>query len=677
VTRVVAWSLAAAAALCVVGDTLVVSAYDSLWSSDTWGIHGWPLVDVAGLGCSVLGAVIVTAYPRHPIGWLLVLVGVTTSMSLLLESYSTWVLDHGGPASTSTGRMAAWGALALGGPFALTVLGLIFLTVPDGQLLSRRWRPVAWVTCVGYGLSLVGLALIPPEDIVSKADATAGFSVGELLSSVGILLTAGALLAAVASMVIRLRRSHDEARQQLRWVVTAAIFVALALTAILLDQSLSDDGSQSPVTSIPLYVSYVALIASIAISVLRFRLYDLDLIISRAVVLACATAFVTIAYVLLVVSVGERLDGDDESFGLSLAITAIVALAFQPLRRWVVRLADRAAYGHRAQPYDALSAFSRRAGAGSAPDELLPAVAEAAGLAGSALQSTARLDLPDGTTRSATWTPRAARRETPGDWIELPVKDQSGPLGMIRVLMPAARTLRPQEERLARDITDQAAVAFRNTRLEVALASQVEQLDRRTEELAASRGRLIRASDSERHRLELAISDEVLTRLRQLRAEVAGVPPTGPTPEQAAGFVAAATTALEGLRDLTRGLHPTLLTRSGLAAALRAQVGRTPGATLVVAPEALGARWSDQLEAAAYFCCTRAMSLRRPLTVTLRVVPPSGCLEIELEGIALDAAAQQSMLDRVDALHGSLEAGEDRVVIRLPPSPDRSAVPVS
>ncbi len=163
--------------------------------------------------------------------------------------------------------------------------------------------------------------------------------------------------------------------------------MAIALTAILLDQSLSVDGHQSPVTSIPLYLSYVALIASIAISVLRFRLYDLDIIISRAVALACATAFVTAAYVVVVVAVGDRLDGEAESFGLSLVITAIVSLAFQPLRRWVVRLADRLAYGPRAQPYDALAEFSRRAGESPAPHELLPAVAEAAGLAASALES--------------------------------------------------------------------------------------------------------------------------------------------------------------------------------------------------------------------------------------------------------------------------------------------------
>ncbi|WP_332664424.1 hypothetical protein [Aeromicrobium sp.] len=676
-SRVIPWPLALISTLFVIGDTLIVSAYGSLWSTDTLGIHGWPFVNLAGLGCSILGAVIVMTYPRHLIGWLLVIVGVTTSVSLLFESYSRWVIDEGGPGSTAAGEVSASVALALGGPFALSVLGMIFLTVPDGEFVSPRWRPVAWAACLGCVLSLAGLLITPPAEIVGNADATGGLSPGELLSSIGILLTAVALVIGAASMVVRLRRSRGEARQQLRWVVTAAMFVALALTAMLLDQALFSDGSQSPVTSIPLYLSYVALIGSIAISVLRFRLYDLDIIISRAVALACATAFVTGAYVVGVVTVGDRLDGDAESFGLSLAITAIVSLAFQPLRRWVVRLADRLAYGRRAQPYDALAEFSRRAGDSPAPDQLLPAVAEAAGLAGSALESTARLDLPDGTHRSATWTPRTAGRETPGDWVEMPVADQSGQVGTIRILLPATRNLRGHEERLMRDIAEQAAVAFRNVRLEAALAAHVEQLDHQTDELAASRARLIRASDSERHRLELAISQEVLSRLRELRAGLAALPDSGPTAEQAGDFVTDATTALESLRDLTKGLHPTLLTRSGLASALTSYVARNAGTTLVIEPAVSAARWPDRVEAAAYFCCTHAIMSGGVEAMTLRVAPESDALEVELAGTDLDATVRQSMVDRVEALRGVLEDDGGRVVIRLPREADQSAVPVS
>jgi signal transduction histidine kinase len=675
-TRAIAWTLALVSALAVIADTLVVSAYGSLWSTDTLGLHGWPFVDFAGIGCSVLGAVIVMTYRRHLIGWLLVVIGITTSISLVLESYSHWVIDEGGPGSTSAGELSACASLALGGPFALTILGLIFLTVPDGQVLSRRWRPVAWVSCVGYALSLTGLLMTPPSEIVSKADVTAGMSPGEVVSSIGITLTAGALIAGVASMVVRLRRSQGEARQQLRWVVTAAIFVGLALVTILSAQSMT--GRQSPFTSIPLYLSYVALIASIAISVLRFRLYDLDIIISRAVALACATAFVTAAYVAVVVAVGDRLDGEAESFGLSLVITAIVSLAFQPLRRWVVRLADRLAYGPRAKPYDALAEFSRRAGESPAPHELLPAVAEAAGLAVSAMESDVRLHLPDGGQRSASWDPRASGRGPTGDWVEIPVADRAGEVGTIRVRLPATRNLRRQEERLLSDIADQAAVAFRNVRLEVALGAHVQQLHQQTEELTASRGRLIRASDSERHRLEVAIADDVLSRLRALRSALAAVPDSGPTPEQAGAFVTDATTALESLRDLTKGLHPTLLTRSGLASALGSYVGRSEGATtLVVEPAVSEARWPDRVEAAAYFCCTHAIADGGAASVTLRVAPGSDSLEVQLTGAELTAEVLQSMVDRVEALRGSLEDGPGGIVIRLSREIERSAVPAS
>lgn len=668
-TRTIAWTLALAAALCAIADTLIVSAYGSLWSTHAFGIHGWPFVNLAGLGCSIVGAVIVMTFPRHLIGWLLVVVGASTSVSLLFESYSRWVLDEGGPGSTSAGELSASVALTTGGPFALSALGLIFLTVPDGQLVSRRWRPVAWASCLGFAISLAGILLTPPAVIADHVKATGGVTLGQVLSSVGILITALALLAAVASMVVRLRRSHGERRQQLRWVVTAAIFIALALTANLVGQAVFFDGDQSPITSIPLYLSYVALIAALAISVLRFRLYDLDIIISRAVALACATAFVTAAYVVAVVAVGDSLDGEAESFGLSLAITAIVSLAFQPLRRWIVRFADRLAYGRRAQPYDALAEFSRRAGESPAPHELLPAVAEAAGLASSALESTVRLDLPDGAERTASWAPRATGRGALGDWIEIPVADRAGEVGMIRVRPSATRNLRRHEERLLRDIADQAAVAFRNVRLEVALGAHVQQLHQQTEELTASRGRLIRASDSERHRLEVSISDEVLSRLRELREGLAALPDSGPTPEQAAGFVTEATTALESLRDLTKGLHPTLLTRSGLASALSSYVGRTgSGTTLVVEPAVSAARWPDRVEAAAYFCCTRAVMYGGVQSMTLRVAPESDSLEIELVGADLDAATHQSMVDRVEALRGSLDVVDGRIVMRLPRS---------
>ena len=105
---------------------------------------------------------------------------------------------------------------------------------------------------------------------------------------------------------------------------------------------------------------------------LRYRLYDLDVIINRTVVVAAGAGFAAVGYTVLVVTVGRQVEGRTSGFWLSLLGTALVALAFQPLRRGVVRLANRMAYGERAQPYEALADFSRRLAEAPVPGRAAP-----------------------------------------------------------------------------------------------------------------------------------------------------------------------------------------------------------------------------------------------------------------------------------------------------------------
>ena len=135
-------------------------------------------------------------------------------------------------------------------------------------------------------------------------------------------------------------------------------------------------------------------------------------------------------------------------------------------------------------------------------------------------------------------------------------------------------TLRPHELKLLRDIADQAAVAFRNVGLEVELAAQVVLLDEQTEALAASRRRLISAGDAERRRLESAISREVLPTLTDLRSTLGSDRDCEAEDAPTSDLVDDATAALEALRELTRGVYPTLLTRAGLGAALTSYFSR-------------------------------------------------------------------------------------------------------
>ena len=156
---------------------------------------------------------------------------------------------------------------------------------------------------------------------------------------------------------------------------------------------------------LPLRLALLAVPLCVAVAVLRHRLLEIDLIVNRALVLALATGLVAVGYVFIVVIVGLAVGGGIGGFWPSLLATAVVALAFQPLRRRVVRVADRLAFGAAAVPYEALADFSRRLGDSPDPSDLLPAVADAAAHAVSATRVIVRLNIKAGPDRIAIWPP--------------------------------------------------------------------------------------------------------------------------------------------------------------------------------------------------------------------------------------------------------------------------------
>ena len=396
-----------------------------------------------------------------------------------------------------------------------------------------------------------------------------------MLSGVGFVGITSCLLASIFAMVSRLRRSSDEVRQQLKWVLSGAVAVGVGLLCVLMGESISR-GEQRWWTSVPLFLAYFYLLVAITVAILRYRLYDIDVIINRAVVLAGATAFVIGAYVVVVIAVGGALDNWTDGFWVSLVVTVAVAVAFQPLRYHLLRLANRLAYGKQATPYDALADFGSRLGVSPDPAVLLPAIAEAAGRATLATMAVVRLGPTERPTRVVTWPDESEAWSAPaGPSVEVPVADQAGDLGAISVAPPPGMTLRAQELRLLRDIADQAAVAFRNLGLEIELAAHVVLLDEQTDELAASRRRLISAGDAERRRLESAISREVLPTLTDLRATLGRIRDGQVQEVPVSRLVDAANRALDSLRELTRGVYPTLLTRVGIAAALTSYFSRS------------------------------------------------------------------------------------------------------
>ena len=551
-----AWTLAGVTFVLVALDIVVSASYESLFSEHAVAIHGFPFVEAAVAGCSAMGAVIVSRYARHPIGWILTVIGVVSSVSLVTEAYSYSQNAGHAPGSDAMGSIAGWASSVTGGPVSLSGIAIMFLVAPDGHLLSPRWRYAVWAAVIGGTCSVLGLMFTSPTtyDLATADEQSAAAAI---VISLGFLLISLSLVASLVSMVKRMRRSAGEQRQQLRLMVIAVALVAFGLVNLGVVQSING-GHQTYVAAVPLFVAYFCLPLLFAVAVLRYRLYDIEVIINRAFVLAVATAFAAVGYAGLVVGVSRRLNAETETggFWLSLGALVVVALAFQPLRRSVVRLANRLAYGPRAAPYEALADFSRRLAETPTPQVLLTAVAEAAGRAVSASRATAVLETGPDSTVSAQW-PSVGGHDT--DPIVVPVRNVGSVLGSIAVSLPRGREIRPAEARLLADLADQAALAFRNAAIEAQLAAHVAELDSTTQRLAESRARIIEADDTARRALESAIGREVLPhlvglpeRLRVVRAadgDAAAV-------DEVDSLITETNLSLEALRELTRGVFP-------------------------------------------------------------------------------------------------------------------------
>ncbi len=667
----VAWGVVGLVAVAFILNTAFTAAHRSLLSQTTWAGHGWPLVPLAGAGCALMGALIVSRYPRQPLGWLLCAASLL-SVTLAAEAYSVWVLDGDGPGSPYWAHVAGWASTLLGWP-AFTALIMVFLISPDGHLLSPRWRWAVWVTVAGLGLHTLGtLTIRPGEFIVGEQYGSRGVTLP--LLTVGYLLVAAGLIASAVSLVLRLRRARDDARRQLLWIASSAVFLAFGVVVILAVPRLQgEEGTW--LAALPLWLAQLAVPLCVAVAVLRHRLLEIDLIVNRALVLAMATGLVAVGYVAVVVAIGAAVGEGTGAFWPSLLATALVAMAFQPLRRRVVRVADRLAFGEAATPYRALVDFSRRLGASPDPSALLPAVADAAAHAVNASRASVLLHVEAGPDRLGVWPPSSMHDPTASE-VEIPVLDRGERLGSITVTMSAGHPLRHRDLRLLADLADQAGMAFRNARLTVELSGQVDQLARRSRELTESRARLITAGDAERSRLERAIARQVLLHLTPIPDRLCQLSHLDRNPSATLDaallgpLIESLNAALEALREITRGVYPAQLTRSGLPTALGSLLARTGSAgRLVIEDSATGRRFDPRVEAAAYFCVAEALrDLGAPVVVALTARADQ--LQLVMTGNDRGGPPLDHVRDRVEAAGGSVSVTADEghtvVGVRLP-----------
>src|SRR6266566_2655534 len=433
------------------------------------GLQGNALTGVATLvfipSFATVGALLAWKRPANPIGWLLSATGLTYSaaafLQLLIQFPRTRVWSH-------------WlGWLWLAGIAFVVFVVLLF---PTGTLPSRRWRPVAWAAAVTAGGWVLGSSFAPviiaaaPLTVPNPIGVTgqAGHAIQVAGQACGLLLAATGL-AAIVSLVFRYRRARTVEREQLKWLVYAgALIVAGQVVQIPIEKIM---GSGQAFTNVQnaLTTGSIALVpVAIGIAIFRYHLYDIDVVINKTLVYGSLAVFITGVYVAIVVGVGSLAHGARPSLGLSIAATAVVAVAFQPVRERVQRLANRLVYGRRATPYEVLADFAGRMAGTCAVEDLLPRMARILAEGTGAARADVWLRSGDTFHDGAAWPlgvpPQPPARATqadvpayPADRI-LPVRHQGEVLGALSVSKRPGEALTPTEDRLLTDLAEQVGL---------------------------------------------------------------------------------------------------------------------------------------------------------------------------------------------------------------------------
>jgi len=622
---------------------------------------------------AVVGALIVWRRPRNRIGWVCCGIGILWGLEEFVLGFSSYVAYAPHPAIPEASLwqwLSGWIWIP---PVILTFCFLPFL-FPNGEPVSPRWWSLAWVALAGMAIGIAG--------------QMTGMTVLSLPASSS---TSSAAVLAPVTLVIRYRRAPFEERQQIKWFAGAALVLAgLTVVAVAVSFTVYHNGDVvfNPVggTMLPLGLTGVA--AAIGIAVLRYHLYDIGVLLRRALVYAALVALIGAIYLVLVVSVGTSIDAPTTDRALPFVVAAVVALIFQPVRTRLQRLANRLAYGRRASPYEVLATFSRHVSELYADEELTVRMARILAEGTEADRAEIWLRVGDELRLAASWPANRAREDRlPLEAGEppaiadaaaaVPVRYQGELLGTVAVVK--REDITPTETRLVNDLAHEAGLALKNERL-------AAELSQRLEELTVSRQRLVAAQDTERRRIERNLHDGAQQDLIALKLKLAaaqGMAEQDPrrTRELLEGLVADVSDAVETLRELARGIYPAVLADLGLAAALGAQAARAP-LTVEVHADSVQ-RYPLEIEAAVYFCCLEALQNAvkhaHATTMVINVEELDGELRFTAtdNGRGIDVAKArggsgiQNMMDRMAALRGSLDlqaqpGGGTEVSGRLP-----------
>jgi signal transduction histidine kinase len=640
------------------------------------GAGGTPLLErlvllfPAMVAFPTVGALIVSRFPRHRVGWLFLSAGVSGGGGAFAEGYATYAVVLR-PGSLPMGEVAAWAAAWFYAMGTGTLL-LAFLLFPDGRLPSPRWRILLWLLVIGL-LGEVALQAFSPGLLRGGVPIQNPFGLSLLVraSEVVNVLHVGVVLGGVgtvAALLSRLHGSEGVARRRLKWVVLSGV---PATGAFLLYLILEPWPGIARVMSGINFVGFSLVAVAAGIAILRHRLFDIDLLINRTIVFGTLTTIVVGLYVLVVGSLGVLFQVR-ANLAISLVATGVVAVLFQPLRDRLQRAVNRLMFGERDDPYGVLSRLGAHLEATLAPQAVLPTIVRTVAEA-LRLPYVAIVLGEDGDAR-----PSAAFGDPIAERVLVPLAYQGSVVGQLLVSPRApGESFSPAERRLLTDLARQAGVAVSAVRL--------------TEDLQRSRRRLVTALEEERRRLRRDLHDgigpalaAVALKVETARNRFAAHGSGGELFDDLSGRMQE---IVASLRHLVYGLRPPILDDLGLVAAIGEAAARCQEGGLVVtidAPDELPSL-PAAVDLAAYRIAQEALTnvIRHAQAQTCRVrVSLDGVLRLEIRDdgrgipdIPNAGVGLASMRERAEELGGTFlvepaRPHGTRVLVRLPQSSD-------
>jgi signal transduction histidine kinase len=600
--------------------------------------------------------------PDLPIARLLAATGSVWALFSYGENVLRAVVDaHPGAAGLWLPALILVAALSATFALSFTLLALF----PDGRWHGARERRVVW-SCWAVALAVPLLVMLADprigrtyldvdSDIANPLVISPLRGIDDLPETLFGFLATFAVPAGIVLLALRFRRLGPAPRAQVR-VLLRVVLVGILVVAGFGSLALLGGGWLDTLFLVVGYAALALVPVAILVAILRYRLLDVDVLIRRSLVYG--TLWLLIAGVYagtaagLGIAAGQRLP-----VTLAIVLTVLATIAFQPARRRLEGLADRWVFGERIGRYELLAAFGAELERTADTDELLSRLAETARRGLDA--EWARIAL--GASPNGALAPRATSgigRHTPAAaTLAASLVATDGPVGVIELGPRRDGTYGDGDRSLLDTLARQAALAVRTVGL--------------AEELAASRARIVHAQESERRRIERNIHDGVQQELVALIAKLRLARNQLERDDSAAGATLAelqheAGLALEDLRELAQGIHPSVLTDRGLVSAIESR-GRTLPVPVTVRadPGLRETRFTDDVEGAAYFAASEAIANAlkhaRATRVTVRIAYDGGRLSVEVadDGIGF---AQHDVLrrgladleDRLAALGGRL-----------------------